>query len=245
MPLAVLLNPADPIYDFENMMAHREYFAVMRPLDGFSVIPYLLDPPFETDIPAAAWNLNHQQAHNDFNTALPGSYADGFTITVVTPPAATALGTSTGTASLTLASVTNTVMRNAVVTGAGVPANTIIVGQTSGPAGGNGVYTTNHPTTLTNIPVTIAHPPYQQANPTGPHRFGIEAPGLLIEGNGGSTGNQSWWAFVNHQQHYAGNNAILPLPTTAPTSAGTPPGQANVSNPWWWTEVAPILYPYW
>lgn len=245
MPLAVLLNPDDPIYDFEHMMAHREYFAVMQPRHGFSVLPYLLDPAFATEEPAVSWNLNHQQAHNDFNSALPGSNADGFTITVVTPPAATALGTAAGTTSLTLTSVSHPIIVGASVVGAGVPVGTTIVGQQSGPAGGNGVYITNQPMTITNIPVTVAHPPYQQANPTGPHPHGIDAPGILIEGNGGSAGNQDWWAFVNHQQHYVANDNILPLPTTAPTTAGTPPGEADVSNPWWWVDVAPILYPYW
>ena len=32
MPLAILLNPDDPLYDFEHAMQHREYFAVMKSL---------------------------------------------------------------------------------------------------------------------------------------------------------------------------------------------------------------------
>lgn len=71
MPLATLINPDDPIFDFEHMMAHRNYFAIMAPLNRFSILPYLLDPSRGTDIRAGPWHLNHQQSHNDFNGSLP------------------------------------------------------------------------------------------------------------------------------------------------------------------------------
>ena len=75
MPLAVLLNSGDPIFDFEHAMAHREYLAVMAPLNRFSALPYFIEPwPFPNPpLPswADAWNLDHQRAHNDFASALP------------------------------------------------------------------------------------------------------------------------------------------------------------------------------
>src|SRR5215831_18171272 len=91
MPTAILLNPDDPLYDFENAMAHRQYFAVMWRLTRFSTLPYQFVPPWEMNVPAAMWNLLHQQAHNDFNRHLPSNYAYGFaletiTVTPVPPP---------------------------------------------------------------------------------------------------------------------------------------------------------------
>jgi hypothetical protein len=71
------------------------------------------------------------------------------------PPPATATGTSTGTTSLTLASVTHAIVLGATITGTGVPADTEIVSQQSGTAGGAGVYTTNVATTLAGVALTI------------------------------------------------------------------------------------------
>lgn len=245
MPLATLLNPDDPIYAFEHMQQHRALFAVLSRLHHFSILPYLLDPTHDMEQPAWSWNKRHQQSHDDFNRDLPSNHEDGFTITVVTPPAATATGSSTGTTSLTLSAVTNTVMIGATVTGTGVPAGTTIVSQLSGTTGGAGVYITSQPTTLSNMALTITHPPYQQANPLDGGTFGIPQAQILLEGSGRTPENRSWWTFVNHQQHFVANNAILPLPTQSPTTAGTPPGQATVSNPWWWVDRSPIILPYW
>lgn len=245
MPLAVLLNPDDPNFDFEHMMQHRQYFAVLSELAEISGVPYLLDPAFNTDQPAWSWNFNHQQAHDDFNHDLPSNYANGFTLHAVTPPPAHGTGTSTGTTSLTMAAVSGTIMLNAVVTGAGVPAGTTIVGQSSGTSGGAGVYITNQPTTLGGVALTITHPPYQQATALDGGTFGIPQAQILIEGSGGTPENRAWWTFVNHQQHYVANNAILPLPTTQPLTAGTPPGVEIVSDPWWWTSKFPIQFPFW
>jgi hypothetical protein len=185
MPLAVLLNPDDPIYAFEHAMQTRQYFAVMERLFGFSILPYLLDPSIDTAEPAGPWNLRHQQSHTDFNRDLPSNYADGYTTEVVQPP------------------------------------------------------------TPPPPPIVPPPPPYVQANPLDGGTFGIPQAQILLEGNGGSPENRSWWTFVNHQQHFTANNAILPLPTDRPLTAGTPPGVATVSNPWWWTQRAPVEFPFW
>lgn len=245
MPLAVLLNPDDPNFIFEHMMQHRQYFAVLTDLSHYSELPYLLDPAFNTDVPAERWNLSHQQAHKDFNSDLPNSYADGFYQIHVTPPTATATGNSTGTTNLTVSGVVNTIIIGATVTGTGVPAGTTIVSQTSGTAGKDGVYVVSQPTTLTNIALSITHPPYWQGVPLPGGAFGIAQSQILLEGTGQSPENRSWWTFVNHQQHFITNEAILPLPTDQPTTVGEPPGQITASNPWWWIDRYPIIYPYW
>ena len=85
MPLAILLNPDDPLYEFEHMMAHRELFALMT-LSHYSVLPYQLNSPsLDMAVPAGDWNLRHQVSHNDFNRALPSNYNDGYSLTTVTP----------------------------------------------------------------------------------------------------------------------------------------------------------------
>lgn len=241
MPLAVLLNPDDPIYGFEHAMQTRNYFAVMERLYDFSVLPYLLDPVAHTAEPASSWNLRHQQSHNDFNTDLPSTYADGYTTAVVTPAAATGTGNSTGTTSVAISAVTGTIMIGAIIQ----PSGAKIVAQQSGPTGGAGTYSTDIATTFSNTALTITHPPYTQANELSGGTFGIPQAQILLEGNGGTPENRSWWTFVNHRQHLTANNAILPLPTTKPLTAGTPPGMEVVSNPWWWTERAPVNYPFW
>jgi hypothetical protein len=182
MPLAILLNPDDPLFEFEHMMQHREYFAVMDPLPRFSALPYqLASPRLDVGRPAGDWNLRHQRAHNDFNRTLPSNYLDGYTLSTVTP----------------------------------IP------------------------------PPTPPPPPFDQATATDAGQFGVLPEHNLLEGTGPNSEDRSWWTFVNHQEHYEANNAILPLPTTAATSAGTGPGEANLSNPWWWTNRAPIQFPYW
>jgi hypothetical protein len=94
-------------------------------------------------------------------------------------------------------------------------------------------------------PPTPPNPPYTQGTAMDGGTFGIPQAQILIEGNGGSQENRSWWTFVNHQQHFIANDAILPLPTTSSTTAGTPPGQITASNPWWWAARAPVNYPFW
>ena len=86
MPTAILLNPADPNFNFEQMMSHRRYFAAMAPLTRFSALPYLLDPSYDTDIRASMWHLDHQKAHRDFATTLPSNYnADTIGISTAQP----------------------------------------------------------------------------------------------------------------------------------------------------------------
>jgi hypothetical protein len=74
MSQATLLNSADPMFTFEHMMQHRQYFPFLPDLSHFSALPYLLDPAQQQDIPAGPWHQKHQQAHDDFNASLPPFY---------------------------------------------------------------------------------------------------------------------------------------------------------------------------
>jgi len=257
VPGATLLNRDDPIYEFEHMMQHREYFAIMgsrdQGLSGFSVLPYVLDPGIGTTSPAQNWNQNHQQAHDDYNGDLPDNSNDGFTVELITPPTVTGnlsaapVPPATSTTTVTLAGLTHSIIIGSSMTAAvGVPAGTFITGQISGPPGGNGTYTISQPVlAMTNNPVTITHPPFEQATKVEDQgAFGIHQAGILIEGDGQTPENRTWWTFVNHTQHLIANDIVLPLPTTAPTTAGTGPGQAPVSNPWWWIDVE-VTFPFW
>ena len=73
MALPTLLNLDDPTFAFEHAMAHRLYLGLMSPLPRFSVVPYFIDP-FTAQRPSDSWHLNHQQAHNDADNVIPGSY---------------------------------------------------------------------------------------------------------------------------------------------------------------------------
>ena len=72
--LMTMTTADDQVFAFEHAMNHRTWFGAMAPLTRFSVLPYLLDPMQNTNIPAGQWNLNHQQAHNDALTTLPSYY---------------------------------------------------------------------------------------------------------------------------------------------------------------------------
>lgn len=72
--MATLLNIDDPLYHFEHLMQHRQYFAVMPQLYNYGALPYLIDPLFMTDVVAGPWHLVHQQMHDDFNGVLPSYY---------------------------------------------------------------------------------------------------------------------------------------------------------------------------
>lgn len=182
MPLAILLNPDDPLYDFEHMMQHREYFAAIKELYRLSKLPYVLDPAIGEEIAVGPWQLDHQQAHNDFNHNLPSNYNNGYYLTEVTPPPPP--------------------------------------------------------------PPDPPPPSYLQAHPlVNAGGVGIPQEQILIEGS--AEEDLAWWTFINHEEHYLANAAILPLPTTAPTTVGTPPGQEALSNPWWWVNIAPVIFPYW
>lgn len=72
MSIATLLIKTDEAtFAFEHAMATRNYLGVMWPLTQFSVLPYLIDPEYDTQEPATKWHLNHQQAHNDVLATLP------------------------------------------------------------------------------------------------------------------------------------------------------------------------------
>jgi hypothetical protein len=82
-------------------------------------------------------------------------------------PQATALGTSSGTTSLTISGLAGTIALPATVTGGLIPAGTYLIGQVSGSTGGNGTYTTSQPTSTNNTPIFIfpnaANPPWPTA----------------------------------------------------------------------------------
>ena len=195
---AVLLNRDDPIYAFEHMMQHRQYFAVMGDhsvqggLAQFSVLPYILDPTQDSDNPAWSWNQRHQQAHNDFNKDLPANFNNGYTATTITPVPATGTGNSPGAQVLDVSGVTNLILIGSVVAGTGVPTNTHILQQLSGTSGKDGRYVVDQPLTpLTNVAMTFTVPPYQKATPITGQTFGIHQSGILIEGDGGSPENRA------------------------------------------------------
>ena len=143
----VLLNPADPAFNFHHAMAHRAYYQAMGPLSRWSVLPYLLDPPSDTARRASKWHLNHQQAHNDAIQALPSGWE-----------------------------------RPAV----GIPSSQILVDS------------------------SLADPR-----------------------------SLTWWTFINHQEHYVADNALLPLPNTL-NQDGT-----AASAPWWIPLPRWVRPPYW
>lgn len=75
MTVASLLERGnDPAFAFEHARSHSQFFGLMSPLTRFSVLPYLLDPESDVSTPAGEWNLNHQQAHNDFLLTLPSYF---------------------------------------------------------------------------------------------------------------------------------------------------------------------------
>lgn len=78
--------------------------------------------------------------------------------TAQAPPPTTASGTGSGT-TLTVTAVVGKIMLGDIVTGTGIsaaPPNTTIVGQVSGTAGGNGVYTTSQATTAVNAALSFS-----------------------------------------------------------------------------------------
>lgn len=82
MTSATLLHYPDDersrsVFAFEHAMAHRVYYQVMSPLHRWSAMPYFIapKPPIsQTARRASLWHLDHQQAHNDFNEALPSDW---------------------------------------------------------------------------------------------------------------------------------------------------------------------------
>jgi hypothetical protein len=65
MPLALLLNPADPMFAFEHDQQTRNLLAASRQSGS-----YVLDPVYDSQYPATMWHKDHQQSHTDFNVGL-------------------------------------------------------------------------------------------------------------------------------------------------------------------------------
>lgn len=61
-------------FNFDHAMQHRNNFQVMAPLHQWTVLPYFIDPAQSQETPGSKWHLNHQQAHNDFTSALPSDF---------------------------------------------------------------------------------------------------------------------------------------------------------------------------
>lgn len=79
MTIATLLERGNnPAFSFDHYRSHVDFYGLMAPLSRFSVLPYLIDPESDISTPAGVWNLNHQQAHNDFLLTLP-AYAGATT----------------------------------------------------------------------------------------------------------------------------------------------------------------------
>lgn len=53
-------------FAFDHDMIHRYYLTRMPPASRV----YLLDPTYDLNMPAGPWHFDHQQAHNDFNSAF-------------------------------------------------------------------------------------------------------------------------------------------------------------------------------
>lgn len=246
MPTAVLLNHDDPVFEFHHAMTHRQYFAVMRPLSQFSAVPYLLDPEFNTGNPAENWNMNHQQAHSDFNGALPNDSSTGYTTTVVPSSRIDAVAATTvGSTTVTLTVTTGPFILGSFIFGNGIDIGTTITTQQSGTPGRDGTYTMSLPATATaiNVPVAISHASYEQATVVHGQHFGVNPNSILIEG---TRDDEAMWVFWNHMEHRTADEAILPLPTQAPTTAGSGPGTITASDPWWWSAIGgEIVYPFW
>jgi hypothetical protein len=250
MPTAVLLNPDDPAFDFFHMMAHRQYFAVMRPLSQFSALPYNLDPSFDVGKAAESWNQNHQQAHNDFNGSLPNNSVSGVKTTTVPSNRVDAVAaTTSGSTQVVLTVVTGKFILGSFIFASSIDIGTTITAQVSGTPGLDGTYTMSLPATATatGVAAAISHAAFEQATALPGNHFGMSAINVLIEGTGEEEDQRALWAFWNHTEHMIADSAILPLPTQAPTSAGSGPGTVTgVSDPWWWAEIGgDIIYPFW
>jgi hypothetical protein len=115
------------------------------------------------DLQAIVWSQMKTIANN---AVLLAAYQSNLNNAQTTPPAQ-AFGTSAGTASITLTGLVGTILLGSVITGGSIPSGTYLVNQTSGPTGGNGVYTTSQSTTTSNTQVFIypngANPPWPTA----------------------------------------------------------------------------------
>lgn len=105
--------------------------------------------------------------------------------TVTGSAGATFTGTGSGT-NLTTSSVTGVIHVGAAITGTGVPAGTYIVSQTSGPAGGAGVYVTNNVTTSVAAALTATSNTLDVTAVVG----GTLQPNASISGTGVTAGSK-------------------------------------------------------
>jgi hypothetical protein len=86
--------------------------------------------------------------------------ANNVTVTLTSPVAvSTALATSTGTTTISLANNSGVILLGSSLAGANVPADTTLLSQQTGVPGGAGNYTTNNPTTISGTAVSITPPP--------------------------------------------------------------------------------------
>jgi hypothetical protein len=121
-------------------------------------------------IPAGTTILNQQSG----TTGGAGSYTTSQATTAsaaplaFTPPPSLGIATGTGTGtstSLAVSAVTGTIVTSATVSGAGVPAGTMILNQMTGTPGGIGTYTTNLATTAASAPLAFTPPAGEETSP--------------------------------------------------------------------------------
>jgi hypothetical protein len=170
---------------------------------------------------------------------------------VVIPPTAiaTATGTGAGTA-LTLTGSSGPILTGASVSGAGVPAGTLIVGQQSGAVGGDGVYTTNQATTPASQPLAFMPPPHvtiatATATATGTALAVTNVSGTIVNGASvAGPGVPAGTIVVNQMSGSAGGAGTYTTnqATTAAAAAlaFTPPA-AEPASPWPTPRDAPTL----
>lgn len=84
-------------------------------------------------------------------TTITAGSGTSWTVSNSTTLGAAFTGNSTGTNVLTVSSITGVITPGQTLLGTGVPANTTITAQLTGPTGGNGTYQTSNNTTLTAI----------------------------------------------------------------------------------------------
>src|SRR5215467_3866031 len=129
-------------------------------------------------------------------------------------PTATATGTSTGTTDLTVTGTTGVIQVGSTVTGTGVPAGTTIVSQTSGTAGGDGVYVTSAPTTLSTVSLTFTMTPtdplavWEPVSPWNWASLKVWRPGWV----GSGAGQQGGAVIGSPQGLYAWDGTTLSSP---------------------------------
>jgi hypothetical protein len=131
------------------------------------VTPMLASWPIPGDVPSLLAIVQDQADTITAQEALLHAYQNDLNAAqaAAVTTTATGVGTASG-ASLTMTSVSGVIQVGAEISGAGVPAGTVILNQQSGSTGGNGVYTTDQPTTASAAPLAFTPPPAQVATAT-------------------------------------------------------------------------------